>query len=229
MSNDQSKSERPGVAEKYTSATGASSLVVDAERAGHADLLIASGWNRSRLGSALLRLHSEADATSEPMRLPATSVQVLARAIAQEHYNKGKRANNKVTAADEAEAQQQAGEWFLQEHALRLQRLKTLPAVRDQLALWAAASSIPEPLDVVANAIHWWLNNRCHMCHGLRWQLIPGTPKLSNRACDACEGSGVRPMPDGVQTKLVLTYINECVSAARDLMQQRLRHSIHRK
>lgn len=232
MTNDPTKKDRPGVVEKYTSATHATNLVVSPDRAGPADSLMAAAWSQSRLGSALLRLHSEADATSEPRRLPETTMEVLAREIARERVKVERRDNpkakEKVTEADWDEARRQAGEWYLNEHALRLQRLKTLPEVREQVALYAFASSIPEPLGAAANAIHWWLNNQCHVCHGQRWQLIPGTPKLSTRVCDACNGSGVRPMPDGVQTKLLLTYINDCVNRARAGIARRLQHSVPR-
>lgn len=227
--SDQKK-ERPSIVETYTSATHATSLVVSPDRAGAADSLIAAGWSKSRLGSQLMRLHSEADATSEPLRLPEHTMQVLARTIAAERAShertNGLQVVDRVTDADRDEARRQAGEWYLHEHAMRLQRLKSLPAVRDQLALWAAASSIRDPLDVVSGAIQWWLNSRCHVCHGLRWQLIPGTPKLSSRPCQACNGSGTREMPHGVATRLVLHYISDCVNAARDSMKVRLRSTI---
>lgn len=228
--SDEAKKEHPGIVEKYTSATHASSLVVSPDRPGAADSLIAAGWSKSRLGAQLMRLHSEADATSEPLRLPEHTMQVLARTIAEERITAARGAGlqgaDRVTDADREEARRQAGEWYLREHALRLQRLKTLPEARDQLALWAAASNIGKPLDVATGAIQWWLNSRCHVCHGQRWQVVPGTPKLSGRPCNACNGTGNREMPHGVATKLVLAYISDCVNAARESMKQRLRHTI---
>ena len=48
-------------AEKYSSAIHASNLRVEAEKSGAGDLLIAVGWSPSRLGAALMRLHTEYD------------------------------------------------------------------------------------------------------------------------------------------------------------------------
>ena len=48
-------------AEKYSSAIHASNLRVEAEKPGAGDLLIAVGWSPSRLGAALMRLHTEYD------------------------------------------------------------------------------------------------------------------------------------------------------------------------
>ena len=45
--------------ERYTSATHASNLRVEADRTGQADVIIAAGMSPSRLGAALLRLRSE--------------------------------------------------------------------------------------------------------------------------------------------------------------------------
>jgi hypothetical protein len=58
--------DRPGVDERYASATNASSLLVTPERACSADVIIAAGWSPSRLGMALLRLASEWDASAKP-------------------------------------------------------------------------------------------------------------------------------------------------------------------
>lgn len=49
------------VDERYTCATHARRLVVDAEHRSDVDVLVAAGWSGARLGMALLRLHSEWD------------------------------------------------------------------------------------------------------------------------------------------------------------------------
>ena len=232
MTSKPVNEDRPNVEEQYTSATQASSLVVDPDHSGAADKLIASGWSKSRLGSALLRLHSEADRTPEPVRIHERGIQALAFEIARERCqveNRGiaersKRKEPDVNAADLAAAREQAGQWYLQEHALRLQRLKTLPEVRHQLNMWAWASDIPKPADVVAGALQWWLTKRCHVCQGQRWQLIPGTGRLSQLPCEACSGTGKTEKPDGALTTMVVVYIGDCINASRDSMSQRLRH-----
>ena len=56
----------PDIAEQYASATHATNLRVEAERRSSADILIAAGWSPSRLGAALIRLHSEWDGSEHP-------------------------------------------------------------------------------------------------------------------------------------------------------------------
>ncbi len=46
--------------ERYLTATNTSNLKVQAERTGAADVLIAAGWSASRIGGALMRLHTKA-------------------------------------------------------------------------------------------------------------------------------------------------------------------------
>ena len=57
---------RPDINEQYTSAIHASNLRVEADRPGKADVIISAGWAPARLGSALLRLHSEWDGAAHP-------------------------------------------------------------------------------------------------------------------------------------------------------------------
>lgn len=232
MTNKPPNDDRPNIEEQYTSATHASSLVVNLNRSGPADKLMASAWSKSRLGSALLRLHSEADGMPEPVRLQDRGIELLAAEIARERCKKenkgitdpGKRKVATVRDADMAEARKQAGEWYLHEQGLRLQRLKTLPEVRDQLASWAWASDIPKPLEVVAGALQWWLGHACHVCHGQRWEVFTSTNRLSQRPCEACEGTGKRVKPDGALTTMVVVYIGECIAASRESMARKLQH-----
>ena len=51
--------DRPDVAERYATACTSSNLRVEAERGSSADVLIASGWSKSRVGGALMRLYTE--------------------------------------------------------------------------------------------------------------------------------------------------------------------------
>jgi hypothetical protein len=52
--------------ERYTSATHASNLRCESDKPGQIDPIIAAGMSPSRLGAALLRLHSEYDGASKP-------------------------------------------------------------------------------------------------------------------------------------------------------------------
>jgi hypothetical protein len=232
MTNKPQNDDRPNIEEQYTSATHASSLVVDPDHSGSADKLIASAWSPSRLGSSLLRLHSEADGTPDVVRLHERGIEIMAAVIARERCTKEnqqireikKHKTPVVRDEDMLAARRQAGEWYLHEQGLRLQRLKTLPEVRHQLAMWALLSDIPQPLEVVAGALMWWLSNTCHVCNGQRWEVFAGTGRLSQQPCQACEGTGKRVKPHGALTSKVISYIGDCINASRAGMSQRLNH-----
>ena len=57
---------KPNIEERYSSAINTSNLRVEADKGGSADLLIAVGWSASRLGAALMRLHTEYDSAAVP-------------------------------------------------------------------------------------------------------------------------------------------------------------------
>ena len=61
--------DTPGIAERYSSACRSSNLRVETNRGSSADVLIAAGWSRSSMGTALMRLQGEWDAAEKP-RMP---------------------------------------------------------------------------------------------------------------------------------------------------------------
>lgn len=69
--------EAKGVDESYIAANNTSNLRVESERRGSADVLIAAGWSASRLGAALMRLHSEYDGRSRPINSGATDDRLM--------------------------------------------------------------------------------------------------------------------------------------------------------
>lgn len=66
----ETSNERPTVEESYQVAGNTSNLTVEADVRGAGDVLIAAGWSESRVGMALLRLHSEWDGASKSRREP---------------------------------------------------------------------------------------------------------------------------------------------------------------
>lgn len=64
MSNDQPVT----IAERYTVATGAKSLVIRARGSGQVDVLIAAGWAGDGIGVSLMRLRAEFDAAMSSVR-----------------------------------------------------------------------------------------------------------------------------------------------------------------
>ena len=59
---------KPDTEERYSGATQARNLRVEADRGGAADFMISAGWNTNRIGMALLRLHSQWDSEVNPAR-----------------------------------------------------------------------------------------------------------------------------------------------------------------
>lgn len=128
--------EKRGTEEAYTSAMTSSNLRVEADRPGDADVIIAAGWNQVRIGGALLRLHTEFDA-SEKLRL-ATAAQFLAA--------------GKTTKEQRTAAAKEAAEFNLHETGLLLGKLKALPEVRAQAVMQAMKWGMGAPGDPVTRA-----------------------------------------------------------------------------
>ncbi|MFD2298387.1 hypothetical protein QRO11_12095 [Paracidovorax citrulli] len=197
--------------EAYASAANTADLRVQADQVGDADLLIAAGWCQSRLGGALLRLHSEWDATSRPRT-----------ATAAEFLRPGAQASSADRTAARAEATAQAHVHNLHETALQLARCKSLPAVREQLVLLLRGWGAEAPDRAVAAILRWWLGPTCTACSGRRYEAIPGTDRLSAKACRQCKGTGHAPIPQGELGRRLANYLDECVHSARGSMGRRL-------
>ena len=65
------------IEERYSGAVTASNLRVEADKGGAGDLLIAVGWSPSRLGAALMRLHTEYDGAGLSRNPSRTDVMLL--------------------------------------------------------------------------------------------------------------------------------------------------------
>jgi hypothetical protein len=63
--------------------------------------------------------------------------------------------------------------------------------------------------------VRFWLDQTCRTCGGLRWQMVPGSPSLSNRPCPACAGKGVAEVPHQEQGKRLANWLDSCVEDAR--------------
>lgn len=128
--------EKRGIEEQYSSAMTSSNLRVEADRPGDADVIIAAGWNQSRIGGALLRLHTEFDA-SEKLRLATAEQFMLA---------------GKTTKEQRAAAARQAFAFNLHETGLLLGKLKALPDVRAQAIMQAMKWGMGQSHDPVSRS-----------------------------------------------------------------------------
>lgn len=207
----------PGVEERYTAAGNTSDLRVEADIRGDADLMIAAGWSPSRLGAAMLRLHSEWDAVEKPHKPTQEAIDALAMTLPRITQPDG------TTIADVVHARTIAGEWYLHELRLLVGKLKALPQVRMQLAMQAHKWFIPNPQETAGAVIKYWLDQTCNACDGRKWRLIPGSPSLSNRMCPACNGTGYCPPPCGQAGRKLANHMDFCVDKARQSIKRRLR------
>lgn len=212
---------KPNVEEKYTSATHASNLRVQAERGGSADVLIAMGWAPSRLGAALMRLHSEWDGCEKPKRMTPAAVELLAASMPRQ--------GEKKNVVDIVGAHRQAHDWYMHELKILFGKLKSMPDVRHQLVMWAAQQSIANPEQRVAEILAWWLDPKCTACEGRGKERIPGTPSLSLKPCKVCRGTAERRIPHEqgversiIESKRMLKHIDVCVKTAQTNLKQRL-------
>lgn len=216
--------ERPNVQERYETAGNTSNLSVEAEKPGAGDVLIAAGWSQSRLGMALLRLHSEWSSAAKPARLPSKGLQALAVQLKEDDAQAKSTAERKgipytKPGAVAARAQAEADRWYANELRILASGLKSRPVVWEQLGGWAAVKGVPS-VTVAAALLHWLAPNCPHCVTGLR--KVPGAPALSARQCHRCNGTGHRPHPIG--TAKVLAYMDDCCQKARTSLKRRLRH-----
>jgi hypothetical protein len=52
--------------------------------------------------------------------------------------------------------------------------------------------------DLAIACLAWHMKGTCPTCNGTRWEVIPGTPKLSGRDCPECAGTGKIPFEDAI-------------------------------
>jgi hypothetical protein len=224
------ESKRPTTDEKYGRAVHARNLKVERDhtRSNIADILIAAGWSRGKLGVALMRLQSEWDGAEKPRRLSPDAVRVLAtkmpRQVPLVLSEAGLRARNirgfvagELDAAHEA-AKLTADEWHSIELGFLFQKLKTLPEVRERMSDYAWLSDMESPDVKAAALIAWWLHHVCPSCGGNKWLLIPGTNRQSGRPCLKCRGSGETSIPWGIEGRQLLAEMEESIRGAKNSM-----------
>lgn len=202
------ESDKPDVTEVYRVAAGTSNLRVEADRRGAGDILIAAGWNHSRLGMALLRLASEWDSAAKPRKIGPAQIKALSLTMPG--------ANGKP---DIMRARREAAAWYASELRLLAQSLKSRATVLEQLMLWASLKGVRG--DTVSLALMHWLDHACKVCDGHGLLKAPDSPALSARRCHACHGTGSVTEPDGAAR--VIGYVEYCLNAARSSLKQRLR------
>jgi hypothetical protein len=215
------------VDERYESASNTSDLTVGGgmipkdHRTSQGDVVLAAGMSESRVGMALLRLHSEWTASAKPRRVDRHGIERLTALIRASDAKAKKSAERRGVTYDEPgsatkRAHDEAHRWYRNELKLLAGRLKTRSLVLEQLCLWGATKGIGP--DVVCAAVHHWLDHICPVCdgHGLRY-----LENQSARQCGECYGTGETPRPEG--SGRVLAHIDYVLGVARGSLRKRLR------
>jgi hypothetical protein len=121
-------------------------------------------------------------------------------------------------------ARHQANEWHLHELGLLLQRLKSLPEVRDMLGSWGSCQGMESSNVTAAAVIAWWLHHVCPSCHGGRYELLPGTDTRSSRICKTCKGTGSTKVPFAADGAAMVAEIEVALHGATCSMGASMRN-----
>lgn len=84
----------------------------------------------------------------------------------------------------------------------------------------------PKDLVRVAEiAMKLYLNPRCPKCQGRKFQLVDGTPSLSNRHCQKCQGTGKRGSPEKDRDRIadVVQVLTSIVDLAAQCISRKTR------
>lgn len=210
--------DRRTIEEAYTSAVTSTDLRCDTRDGAprsDTDLLIAAGWSPSRVGSALLRLHTEWDGAEH--QRPTTSAD-FAQAAQQRAADTKTPAQ--TPAAANAQAEKLAAKHNHQQAKLLMAHLKSMPAVREQLTQQLMKWKVQDAEQVAGALLRWWLAPNCGACHG--------TGRQSAMHCKPCAGTGKTKVPHGEAGKRLANWMDDCVQIARSSIKKRLHTSMKR-
>jgi hypothetical protein len=215
--------ERPGIEERYQTANNTSNLTVKAEAGGAGDVLIAAGWSDSRIGMALLRLHSEWDSAAKPPRVSEAGIKALAERFKVDEAKareSAKRTGKAYTSQGSpmSRARSEAIVWYARELRLLANGLKSRGPVLAQIHAWALLKGLHA--DDVGPALFHWLSPTCPVCDGHGMRKVPDQPALSAKQCHACNGTGHRHRPAGAA--IIQNWMEDCVNKARQSLKKRL-------
>lgn len=78
----------------------------------------------------------------------------------------------------------------------------------------------------IGAVIRYWLSQTCPRCDGLKFQVLPGTGRLSTKMCPpetqgGCGGSGFISVPHGQDGRWLANYMDQCAHRHRQLSKSR--------
>lgn len=236
LDGNSGESDKPGIEEQYQTAGNTSNLTVEADRKGAGDVIIAAGWSSSRVGMALLRLHSEWDRAEKPQRRAPMSVKqflsIVPKVVTGTRKGKNKQGEEidvPIMSPDaegarraHAAQRQEFDEWFQSAVQTLLGKIPDMANVREQVTIKALQWRISDPEATATATIRYWLAQRCKSCGGTKWKLIPGTLRQSDKPCPACIGGGYVEPPRGQDGRRLANYMDACVADARGALGRSL-------
>ena len=197
--------EAPTTQERYTRAVQSSSLRVEADVRGDADVLIAAGWCKSKFGGALMRLQAEWDGAERwGVKVPVRPTKRAIMAEAQVTMSKGVR---KITAESMEAARKKLEAYYEAEMRKLAGALKSLPEVITMLELKLLLDG--QGAELAAPLALYWLDPVCKVCNGT------GLQAKSEKGCGKCrEHPGRASVPGGDVGKGLLQLMDDLARAA---------------
>ncbi len=226
----------PGTDERYSTAITGQNMRIHGVNRSPGDLVAAAGMHDKETGKALERLRTEWDTQSIAKPLTREALEALSREYTVEPSGS---ANAGLVRQDVKDAKtgevigvqyvlpmalawKHAQEWREHESKLVIQRLKSLPAVREDLLNWLDHE---DGQHIVASVLLWWLSPICQMCEGRKFKVAQGTGRLSSKVCPPCNARGripgERPVPHGGIGKRLAEHISWLIGDAANNTRQR--------
>lgn len=80
--------------------------------------------------------------------------------------------------------------------------------------------------DKISAVIRYWLHQACPKCDGLKFLVLPGTARLSNKMCPpstqgGCGGTGFAAVPHGQEGRKLANHMDQCVHRYKQRMGAR--------
>lgn len=216
-----SNTDAPSLVERYGPATVSSNLLLDENRRGAVNLLIAAGVaarcdakGSRALGGALQRLLTEWDQADKPERMPVLSLKSWIETlplikVGEQQDNDGQTIAIMGRDKDGARAmrckQQKMSDALYEQELLRIaQRLQSRFVVRETLFAMAVKWGCEDPEQTVAAAIVYWLASKCKICKGTG--EVQAGDKV--RTCGTCKGSTAAPVPGADAGRRMLDFMD---------------------
>jgi hypothetical protein len=83
-----------------------------------------------------------------------------------------------------------------------------------------------DPRSIARETLAWWLHGTCQPCGGRGYQLILGTPMLSDKHCKHCEGSGKVALPRGEAYTWLFDRLSKLTAMAGGEVMKKLAHDM---